>query len=213
MENETTYYTFASKILPLNESPKNNKDIYKPSPSGLTMYTCPLIAVIRQRDSFCHKIKPIGEVKPSRFGHRAHEVEDFIPIEAIDASMLMRRFCADLAIEASNPYKDSPGRGDGWTKEFVTYLETLDEGWREKNASWYSIGPNQLMRAMVMNLPAYALENMWGMFCLLTKHQDQNLAAEYRKEFKKRIETLFDLRRVQRSATIDEKCGFFSYDD
>ena len=136
-------------------------------------------------------------------------VDGYIPIEGIDAGWLMRRLAADLAIEASDPYKDTRGRGDGWTEEFITYLETLDEGWRKENASWYQIGPNQLIRPMVIDKPAYALMEVVLVYNqLMAVNNRQNTA---KSEFKKRIDTLFDMRRVQRP--ISKGNGVFAYVD
>jgi hypothetical protein len=211
-ENETEYYVFNHEPLTLNEKTKNSNVI--------EVYSDPLSALYGGRSSFCHKVKAIGDTRSprqwlnwdrtpmSRYG--TFEVDDFIPIEVIDAGHLMRRLASDLAIEASEPYRDCRGRGDGWTDEFIDYLETLDEAWRKENSSWYSIGPSQLMRPMVTKDPAYALLGVLDVFSLLS-HANNKDQSHVRPEFKKRIDNLFDLRRVQRKAIKEN--GIFSYDD
>jgi len=210
-ENETTYYIFSRKPLLLNE--------WVDGEGQYEIFSCPLRAMFRGRCNLCYKIKIKGEPRPPEQTLNWDRtpanidymfvVDGYMPIEGIDAGWLMRRFASDLAIAASEPYKDIPGRGDGWTEEFITYLETLDEVWRKENASWYRIGPNQLMRPMVLEEPAYALIDVVLVYNQLMAGSNHQSIA--RPEFKKRIDTLFDMRRVQRP--ISKGNGVFAYVD
>jgi hypothetical protein len=210
-ENETTYYIFSRKPLLLNE--------WVDGEGQYEIYSCPLRAMFRGRCNLCYKTKIKGEPRPPEQKlnwdrtpaniNNIFVVDGYMPIEVIDAGWLMRRFAADLAIAASEPCKDIPGRGDGWTEEFITYLETLDDSWRKENASWYRIGPNQLMRPMVIEEPAYALIDVVLVYNQLMAVNNQQSIA--RPEFKKRIDTLFDMRRVQRP--ISKGNGVFAYID
>jgi len=197
MSETKLYYVFNRKPLALNESAKNS-DAQK---GGIIeVFSCPLKALYSGRGEFCHKVEISGCIRLSkrRFnfdGTQANiedifEVDDFKPVEIIDSGLLMRRFAADLAIEASDPYKNLPGRGDGWTDEFIDYLETLNENWREKNQSQYSVGPNQFMRAMVNPYPAYALLDVLGMFYMLARINNKD-HSHVRPKFKNQIDALF----------------------
>jgi hypothetical protein len=210
MQNETTFYIFSRESLKLNELIGN---------AQREVYNCPLRAFFRGRCTLCYKIKIEGELRPPNQELNWNKTprnmdgiffaDGFTPIEVIDTSWLMRKFASELVILASEPYKDIAGRGDGWTEEFITYLETLDEGWRKENQSWYSIGPNQLMRAMVITNPAYAFLDVVLTYNQLTA--GDNSKNIIKTEFKKRIDTLFDMRRVQRSISKDN--GVFRYLD
>jgi hypothetical protein len=210
MQNETTYYIFSHEPLKLNELISGTRR---------EVYNCPLKALFRGRCVLCYKIKIEGELRPPnqelnwdktpRNMDGIFFADGFTPIEVIDTSWLMRRFAADLAILASEPYKNIAGRGDGWTEEFITYLETLDEGWRKENQSWYSLGPNQLMSRMMIANPAHALLEIVLAYNLLAYERGSSISVS--AEFKKRIETLFDMRRVQRP--ISKGNGVFAYTD
>jgi hypothetical protein len=191
------YYVFNRKPLALNESAKNS-DAQKEG--IIEVFSCPLKALYSGRGEFCHKIEIFGCIRLARphfnfNGTQAKiedifEVDDFKPVEIIDSGLLMRRFASDLAIEASDPYKNLPGRGDGWTDEFIDYLETLNEDWREKNQSQYSVGPNQLMRAMLNSRPAYALLDVLDIFYMLARINNKNY-SHIKPKFKNQIDALF----------------------
>jgi len=197
MSEMKLHYVFNRKPLALNESAKNS---YAQKEGIIEVFSCPLKALYSGRGEFCHKVEISGCIRLSkqRFnfdGTQANiedifEVDDFKPVEIIDSGLLMRRFAADLAIEASDPYKNLPGRGDGWTDEFIDYLETLNENWREKNQSQYSVGPNQFMRAMVNPYPAYALLDVLGVFYMMARiHKKDH--TQVRPKFKNQIDALF----------------------
>jgi hypothetical protein len=203
MSDTPSYYVFQRKPFSLNESVKNG---YKRNNGIIEVFSCPLKALYSGRGEFCHKVEISGCIRlpKQRFnfdGTQANiedifEVDDFKPVEIIDSGLLMRRFAADLSIEASEPYKNLQGRGDGWTDEFIDYLETLNEDWRAKNQSQYSVGPNQFMRAMVNPYPAYALLDVLDIFHMLARILNKDY-SQVKPRFKNKIDTLFDLRKFQ----------------
>lgn len=204
MSDTPSYYVFQRKPFALNESVKNV--LCKANDGIIQVFSCPLKALYSGRGEFCHKVEISGCIRLAKphfnfNGTQANtegefEVADFKPVEIIDSGLLMRRFAADLSIEASEPYKNLQGRGDGWTDEFIDYLETLNEDWRAKNQSQYSVGPNQFMRAMVNPYPAYALLDVLGMFYMMTRINKKD-HTQVKPRFKNKIDTLFDLRKVQ----------------
>jgi hypothetical protein len=205
MSGTKLFYVFDRKPFALNESVKRGgaqTEVFK-------VFNCPLKALYSGRGEFCHKVKVYGFIKSAGplfnlNGTLANtegefEVNDFKPIEIVNSGLLMKRFASDLAIEASEPYKNLPGRGDGWTDEFIDYLETLDEDWRKKNQSQYSVGPNQLMRAMVNSHPAYALLDVLGIFYMLARVNNKN-HLHVKPKFKNQIDALFEGTSLPRQA-------------
>ena len=209
---------FERKPFTLNESVKNV--LCKANNGIIKVFSCPLKALYSGRGEFCHKVEISGCIRLAkpRFnfnGTQANtegefEVDDFKPVEIIDSGLLMRRFAADLSIEASEPYKNLQGRGDGWTDEFIDYLETLNENWRAKNQSQYSVGPNQLMRAMLNPYPAYALLDVLDMFYMLTRINKKD-HTQVKPRFQNKIDTLFDLRKVQLNTIATKNPNAFPF--
>lgn len=205
MSDTLLHYVFNRKPFTLNESAKNEGA----ARGGIIrVFNCPLKALYSGRGEFCHKVEVAGCIRLAKpvFNFNGtqvntegeFEVDDFKPVEVVNSGLLMRRFAADLAVEASEPYKNFPGRGDGWTDEFIDYLETLDEGWRAKNQSQYSVGPNQFMRAMLNSSPSYALLDVLDVFHMLARILNKD-HSQVKPRFKNKIDTLFDLRKFQLS--------------
>lgn len=207
MSDTLLHYVFKRKPFTLNESAKNEA---ADGDGIIRVFNCPLKALHSGRGEFCHKVevagcirlaKPIFNFNGTQINTEGEfEVDDFKPVEVVNSGLLMRRFAADLAVEATEPWKNLQGRGDGWTDEFIDYLETLDEGWRAKNQSQYSVGPNQLMRAMLNPYPSYALLDVLDVFRTLAIVLNKD-RSQLKPRFKNQIDTLFDLRKFQLRAS------------